>query len=81
MEVWKWLCRKEGIAKSPAFAVLAQQVEHHHGKVGVVGSIPTGGIQGNLKIEGWCLEHLPLFESRDFEPVTLESLDSKRFYF
>ena len=71
----------ESIVPHYFFAALAQQVEHHHGKVGVVGSIPTGGIQGNLKIEGWCLEHLPLFESRDFEPVTLESLDSKRFYF
>lgn len=26
------------------YATLAQQVEHHHGKVGVVGSNPIGGL-------------------------------------
>ena len=30
------------------YAALAQLVEHHHGKVGVVGSSPTGGFLGTL---------------------------------
>jgi hypothetical protein len=35
---------------APSFAGVAQLVEHHHGKVRVVGSIPTSGSDVRIEI-------------------------------
>ena len=43
-----------GSPEIPANALLAQLVEHFHGKEGVVGSSPTEGLDGSLLFTGFA---------------------------
>ena len=42
----------------PYYALVAQSVEHHHGKVGVSGSNPLGGLRDLGVLKKWRLQAL-----------------------